>query len=72
MAITYTTPWPNLPQVQVPKLHRVTFSKYRFGEMREWLEANCRAPFYVSPGWTGNFVEFEDDQDATAFALRWS
>lgn len=57
--------------VAVPVLHRVNFSGYRFAEMREWLEANCRAPYYTSPGWTGNFVEFEDDADATAFALRW-
>ena len=57
--------------VAVPVLHRVNFSGYSFAEMREWLEANCRAPYYTSPGWTGNFVEFEDDQDATAFALRW-
>lgn len=60
------------PTLRVPVLHRVYFSKYRIAEMREWLEYNCRAKWYVSPGWTANFVEFEDDQDATAFALRWS
>lgn len=61
---------PELP-VMVPVLHRVHFTHYRIAEMRYWLEANCRAPWYVSPGWTDNFVEFEDDQDATAFALKW-
>lgn len=70
--ITYTYPWPELPTVKVPVLHRVHFHKYRFAEMREWLEINCRAPYYVSPGWTDDFVEFEDDTDATAFSLRWS
>lgn len=70
---TYVTPWPELaPNLQVPLLHRVYFTKYRFGEMREWLNANCRAPYYTAPGWTGDFVEFEDDADATAFALRWA
>lgn len=58
--------------ITVPVLHRVYFSKYyRIPEMREWLETNCCAAYYVSPGWTDNFVEFEDDTDATAFALRW-
>ena len=70
--IRYTYPWPETaPTVKVPVLHRVQFTQYRIAEMREWLIANCRAPFYTSPGWTENFVEFEDDQDATAFALRW-
>ena len=59
------------PTLRVPVLHRVYFSKYRIAEMREWLEHNCRAKYYVAPGWTDNFVEFEDDTDATAFALRW-
>ena len=59
------------PTLKVPILHRVHFSRYRIAEMREWLETNCRADWYVSPGWTDSFVEFEDDADATAFALRW-
>ena len=71
MPVTYTYPWPEL-NVKVPQLHRVHFTRYRIAEMREWLEANCRERYYVSPGWTDNFVEFEDDQDATAFALRWA
>ena len=71
MTVTYTYPWPEL-NVKVPRLHRVHFTRYRIAEMREWLEANCRERYYVSPGWTDNFVEFEDDQDATAFALRWA
>jgi hypothetical protein len=50
----------------------VHFRKYRFAEMREWLEANCGARYYVAPGWATDFVEFEDDRDATAFAMRWA
>lgn len=70
--ITYHNPWPDLaPEIRVPILHRVHFKKYKFAEMREWLNENCRAPWYTSPGWTADFVEFEDDADATAFALRW-
>lgn len=81
--IQYTYPWPETaPTLKVPVLHKVYFTRYqiaeiisairRIAEMRDWLEANCRAPYYVAPGWADNFVEFEDDQDATAFALRWS
>ena len=63
---------PDYPII-VPVLHKVYFSKYhQIPQMREWLEANCQADYYVSPGWTDNFVQFEDDVDATAFALRWS
>ena len=70
--IEYRYPWPDIaPNLRVPVLHRVTFTEYRIAEMREWLVANCRAPFYVAPGWTSNFVEFEDNRDATAFAMRW-
>ena len=70
--IEYTSPCSDYPQIKVPKLHRVTFKHHNALHMRAWLEENCRAPWYVSPGWTSNFVEFEDDLDALAFALRWS
>lgn len=72
MPITYVNPWPDLPNIRVPKLHKVTFKRHDALHMRAWLEENCRAPYYTGPGWAGNFVEFEDDQDATAFALRWA
>lgn len=71
--IRYHRPHPDvLPHLEVPVLHRVHFRKYRFAEMREWLEANCGARYYVAPGWATDFVEFEDDRDATAFAMRWA
>lgn len=70
--IQYTYPFPEeAPTLRVPVLHRVHFTRYRFAEMREWLKQNCQGSWYTSPGWTENFVEFEDDVDATAFALRW-
>jgi hypothetical protein len=39
----------------------------------QWLEANCQAPYYHSPGWcTNKFIEFECSEDAVHFALRWT
>ena len=39
----------------------------------EWCEANCRAAWYQSPGYVKQcFIEFEDDEDAVMFALRWT
>lgn len=38
----------------------------------EWCEANCKAAWYRSPGYCDQtFIEFEDDEDAVMFALRW-
>lgn len=71
MTITYK-PMKMFPDIQTPVLHKVTFRQHNAVHMRAWLEENCRAAWYVSPGWSGNFVEFEDDQDATAFALVWA
>ena len=71
--ITYTHPWPDHPTFRVPKLHRVNYnSKYTWGEVHYWCKENCRAPAYCSMEWAGKFVEFEDDEDATIFALRFS
>lgn len=71
--ITYTHPWPELPTVKVPTLHRVNYNpKYNWGEVHYWCKENCRAPAYVGPGWSGTFVEFEDDEDAVVFSLRFS
>lgn len=40
--------------------------------IREWCKTNCRAEFYMHPGWTNEkFVQFKDDADAMWFALRW-
>jgi hypothetical protein len=72
--ITYTHPWPDLaPTFKVPKLHRVNYNpKYNWGEVHYWCKTNCRAPAYTAPAWSGSFVEFEDDEDAVVFALRFS
>jgi len=71
--ITYTHPWPEHPTFRVPKLHKVTYNpKYNWGEVHHWCKENCRAPSYMSMAWAGTFVEFEDDEDAVVFSLRFS
>jgi len=73
--ITYTYPWPeDAPTLKVPKLHDVHYNKdYTNGEIYRWCKENTRAPFYTSPSWTGKcLVQFEDDQDAAMFALRFA
>lgn len=38
----------------------------------EWLKENCRHPYYHSPGYLEEkFIEFENLEDATFFALKW-
>lgn len=71
--ITYTYPWPELPNAKVPKLHKVNYNpEYNWGEVYRWCQDCCRASFYFGPTWSGSFVEFEDDVDATAFAMRFA
>ena len=72
--ITYTYPLPKEhPTFRVPKLHKVNYSpKYNWGEAHRWCQENCRAPFYLGPSWSGHFIEFEDDEDAVMFALRFA
>jgi len=81
--ITYKILWPELPNIKVPVLHRVDYDytdnlvewrrqSLKEWEIRRWCEANCRAAYYFHPGWTNEkFIEFEDDQDAVFFSLRW-
>lgn len=70
--ITYYTPLKERPNFKLPMLHRI---KYR-GDLTEvihWCKKNCQHRFYYNPGWMlDQFVEFEDDQDAVLFALRWA
>ena len=71
--------------VSVPVLHKVVYAKtvdgvqaqwqisYKDYKVNEWLEANCRSPYYRSPGYLEEkFIEFEDDAEAVMFALRWA
>lgn len=40
-------------------------------EVIKWCKENCKAKFYLLPSWDRAGVEFEDDEDAVMFALRW-
>lgn len=84
MTITYK-PMPGFPEIKVPVLHRVKYAEtldhvqafyqrsYLDHLVDTWLEDNCQHPYYHSPGYLKEkFIEFECDQDALMFALRWS
>ena len=82
MTITYTTPWPEHPQVKMPVLHKVKYAEtvdhvqafyqrsYKDHLVDSWLRDNCRSPYYHSPGYLREkFIQFEDDEEAVLFAL---
>ena len=73
-----------MPTVKVPKLYKVKYAdtvdnvlavyqrSYKDHLVDEWLDANCKANYYHSPGWIQEkFIQFEDDKEAVMFALRW-
>ena len=83
MAITYTT-HDAYPNIKFPKLHKVKYAEtaddvlaayqrsYKDVLVDQWLENNCKKPYYRSPGYlTEKFIEFECDQEALLFALKW-
>ena len=85
MTVTYKTLWPDKPDFKVPVLHRVVYAytvdgamaayqrSYKDVLVNAWLEENCKHPYYHSPGWMSEkFIEFEDDEEAVVFALRWA
>ena len=58
---------------KVAVLHRINYSSTESHlTIHRWCEKNCKGGFYTSPGWAGQFVEFENDEDAVWFALGWS
>ena len=83
--ITYTRPWPEFPKLRIPVLHKVVYAhtidgvpasyqrSYKDCLVDAWLEDNCRSPYYRSPGYLREkFIQFEDDEEAVLFALRWA
>lgn len=73
------------PNVQVPVLHKVVYAytvdgvqaqwqkSYKDYIVNEWLKENCKHAYYHSPGYLEEkFIQFEDDQEAVMFALRWA
>ena len=85
MAITYAKKKYGETELKFPVLHRVVYGKTMDGVLaqyqvsyldyivNEWLETNCKNRYYHSPGYlTEKFIEFEDDAEATWFALRFA
>lgn len=83
--ITYTQLWPELPEIRVPVLHKVVYAhttdgvpasyqrSYKDHLVDTWLKDNCRHPYYRSPGYLREkFIQFECDEEAVLFALRWA
>jgi hypothetical protein len=84
MTITYK-PLLSFPDINIPVLHRVVYAQTADGVYAEyqrsykdhlvdaWLKENCRHSYYHSPGYLREkFIEFECDEDAVLFALRWA
>ena len=60
------------------KLIKVRYETDNFHTIYSWLDENCRGAFYTGTDWDqwvvskqNKMVEFEDEQDATLFALKW-
>lgn len=84
MTITYKTNV-NWPGLKFPVLHRVVYDRrlnesvlagyqrsLRDCNVDTWLSENCKSSYYHSPGYMHEkFIEFEDDEEASFFALRW-
>jgi hypothetical protein len=79
MAVTHTI---SRHGITVPVLHKIYYGKllppgnWRGQEeqrlIEQWLSENCQSAFYHSPVYLNDkFIEFEDDAEATLFALRW-
>ena len=65
------------PSVLIPKLHDViirtneVFTQKEYYEIRDWCEENCKEQYYIFPSWTQKIgAQFEDDEDAILFTLR--
>lgn len=85
MAVTYINKKYGQSDVKFPILHRVVYAhtidgvvaqwqvSYKDYQVNEWLKEYCRHPYYRSPGYLDEkFIEFECDEDAMLFALRWA
>ena len=83
MTITYK-PMEMFPNIKIPVLHKIKYANtvddveaqyqrsYLDHLVDEWLRANCKSPYYHSPGYLKEkFIQFEDDKEAMLFALVW-
>ncbi len=84
MTVTYKTN-EKFPGINFPVLHKVVYAytvdhvqafyqrSYKDHLVDTWLEANCQHPYYHSPGYLKEkFIQFECDEEALMFALKWS
>jgi hypothetical protein len=84
MTVTYKTN-AKFPGINFPVLHKVVYAKtvdhvdafyqrsYLDHLVDAWLEQNCKHPYYHGPGYLKEkFIQFECDEEAFMFALRWS
>ena len=85
MAITYVKKKYGETDLKFPVLHCVVYAhavdgtpatyqrSYKDHLVDEWLKENCRSPYYHSPLYLRErFIQFEDDEEAVLFALRWT
>jgi len=71
--INYTQPFLPESEVTVSAPQRVYFNFNKdYTVVRDWLEANCQHGYYVSLPWFGDFIDFEDAEEAMIFSLQWS
>jgi hypothetical protein len=74
----------SFPSVKIPVLHRVVYARTADGMflpnarsdrdhlIDTWLKSNCHHSYYHSPGYIREkFIEFECDEEAMLFALKW-
>ena len=83
MTITYKD-WDLIPGKKIAVLHKVHYSTSVDGvdaqyqkslldyQVDQWLEDNCKERYYHSTYHRDKFIQFEDDEDAMMFALRWA
>lgn len=87
MSVTYVERYIGTTKVDFPVLHKVVYkvrgpnnwsgsspvwTTANFYEMEQWLKDNCQHPYYHGGAWERDcFIEFECDEDAMLFALRW-
>ena len=72
--------------IKFPCLHKVVYDRrehevvlamyqysYKDHLVNAWLKENCKHNYYHSPGYMREkFIQFEDDEEAFMFALKWA
>lgn len=52
--------------------HRIKVKTHNFHELNEWIEKNTKGAWSDKNTNKGYFIEFELEEDAVAFKLRWT